>query len=355
MTDVMRARTLSDLIGVVPVLLGFHPRDSLVAVCLDGPAGRAGFRLRVDLPPPEAAELAADQLVGYLLRQDPDAVALIAYADTDLDEGARALTDAMTRLLRADGVHVTDAVRYDGTRYYSYSCQDPTCCPREGVPCDVSSSPLLAEAVFRGHEVLSDRDDLVRRFAPVSGRALEEAQRATEREVQGLGRVGAHGAAQRDAETVRRGLARVLPVVDAALGAGPGGPATGGGGSGSGHRLVPDDVAALSVWTSLVVVRDVLWSRITPANALASLTMWREVAVSAVAPFQAAPLTLAAFAAWLAGDGAQAQCALDRVAEVAPRYSMAALVQQALTECLDPAHWEGFDTDDVLRTVPGLS
>ncbi|MGH1562758.1 DUF4192 domain-containing protein [Mumia sp. DW29H23] len=348
MTDVMRARTLSDLIAVVPVLLGFHPHDSLVAVCLDGPSCRAGFRLRVDLPPVEHVEDAAEQLVGYLLLQEPDAVALVAYADAHRDEDARRLADAMTQRLRDHDVLVTDAVRFDGARYFSYSCEDPSCCSPEGVPCDVRTSPLLAEAVFRGVEVLPDRDGLVRRFAPVAGLLRAEAERATAVEASALGRRRLPGRTQRDPELLQRGLDRVRPVVDAWLSAADAV-------AGTGPALSAADKAALSVWTSLVVVRDVLWAGITRDNALESLALWREVAVSAVRPFEAAPLTLAAFAAWLAGDGAQAQCALDRVREVAPRYSMAGLVQTALSGCLDPAHWEGMSTDDILRTVPGLS
>ncbi|WP_370619352.1 DUF4192 domain-containing protein [Mumia sp. Pv 4-285] len=345
MTDLLRARTLSDLIGVVPALFGFHPHDSLVALCLDGPSGRAGFRLRTDLPPVVEAEAAARSLVGYLVAQEPEAVVLIAFAEEGRDHEARAVVDAMTEGLTAEGVRVVEAVRYDGTHYFSYSCTDPECCAPEGVPCDVASSPMLAEAVYRGLEVLPSRDDLVRRYAAVTGPARREAERATAREAAALGRRRSCLPAQRDPDLLRRGLDRVRPIVERLDGLAVA----------DGVVLSIPDKAALAVWTSLIVVRDVLWSRITHSNAAVSLATWREVGVSAVAPFQAAPLTLAAFSAWLSGDGAQAQCALDRVAEVAPGYSMAGLVQTTLTGCLDPRAWQGIGEDDVLRTVPGLS
>ena len=54
----------------------------------------------------------------------------------------------------------------------------------------------------------------------------------------------------------------------------------------------------------------------------------------------APPATLLAFAAWLAGDGALAWCALDRAREADPDYSMAALVERALTCAVPPSTWE---------------
>ena len=42
-----------DLIAVTPVLLGFVPRSSLIAMALGGASGRRlGLTLRIDLPPP---------------------------------------------------------------------------------------------------------------------------------------------------------------------------------------------------------------------------------------------------------------------------------------------------------------
>jgi hypothetical protein len=48
---------------------------------------------------------------------------------------------------------------------------------------------------------------------------------------------------------------------------------------------------------------------------------------------------LLAFAAWLAGDGALAWCALDRCEEAEPGYRMAALLTHALAAALPPSSW----------------
>ena len=65
----LRLSTPGDLIAAVPVLMGFHPRDSLVVISTACPVGgRVGLTLRVDLPAPEhRAELAAGDI--YTLRR----------------------------------------------------------------------------------------------------------------------------------------------------------------------------------------------------------------------------------------------------------------------------------------------
>ena len=55
---------------------------------------------------------------------------------------------------------------------------------------------------------------------------------------------------------------------------------------------------------------------------------------------QVVPASLLAFAAWLAGHGALAWCALDRAILVDPDYAMARLVGTALEQALAPNVWE---------------
>jgi hypothetical protein len=47
-----------------------------------------------------------------------------------------------------------------------------------------------------------------------------------------------------------------------------------------------------------------------------------------------------AFAAWLAGDGALAWCAVDRCQAVEPDHSLAGLVAQLLESATSPDDWE---------------
>ena len=58
----------------------------------------------------------------------------------------------------------------------------------------------------------------------------------------------------------------------------------------------------------------------------------------------AAPAALLGFAAWQAGQGALAWCAVDRCHEVDPDYSLADLVAEALIRVVPPDAWDdGFD------------
>src|SRR5262245_45703338 len=64
-------------------------------------------------------------------------------------------------------------------RYWSYVCDDPDCCPSEGIPFDVSASAVAAAATVVGLVALPDRQSLVRLVAPVDGAARASMLRAT--------------------------------------------------------------------------------------------------------------------------------------------------------------------------------
>jgi hypothetical protein len=86
-------------------------------------------------------------------------------------------------------------------------------------------------------------------------------------------------------------------------------------------------------------VRDVAWAEMTRDNARRHVELWRGVVRRTPVHLLAPPATLLAFAAWLAGDGALAWCALDRAKEADPDYSMAMLVERALTCAVAPSSW----------------
>lgn len=54
------------------------------------------------------------------------------------------------------------------------------------------------------------------------------------------------------------------------------------------------------------------------------------------------PAGLLGFAAWLAGHGALAWCAVDRCREVEPTNSVATLIDTLLRRAAPPELWEGF-------------
>ena len=70
------------------------------------------------------------------------------------------------------------------------------------------------------------------------------------------------------------------------------------------------------------------------------MRFWSDVVRRGPTPLLAAPAALLAFAAWQAGHGALAWCALDRCGEADARYPLAELVTHALERAVPPDVWE---------------
>jgi len=353
----LRVRSLSDLLSLVPVVLGFEPHESLVVTAVAG--SRPGFHARVDLPDlrdPEAGAALGTQAAAAVAAQGCTRVAILGFTrDPAADPCLRRVADAVV----GAGIEVVDVVRTDGRRYRSLDCRDPQCCPKEGVPYDPRSSILRAEAALAGIAVAPDRRAVAARFAPCSGETtgrMRAATRAAEREVvAALGLQDRRALARPPHQAVRAATTLGATQVDALLDrlldrqarVWPGRddvppdarPGLAADADAAADDRLNADAAALSVWCSVTCFRDLAWSRIDRASAARHLAMWSTVARRVVPPYEPAVLSLAAFAAWAAGDGASAWCALDRALTADPGYSMARLVSDALTRCVPPDVW----------------
>ena len=81
--------------------------------------------------------------------------------------------------LQAAGITVRDLLRVEDGRYWSYVCQDPGCCPPEGVAFDGPAHPAAAALTAAGLDVLPGRAALAASLAPVTGAAAEAMDQAT--------------------------------------------------------------------------------------------------------------------------------------------------------------------------------
>ena len=113
-----------------------------------------------------------------------------------------------------------------------------------------------------------------------------------------------------------------------------------------GFPLSDDDMVLLSVWVSTMEVRDAMVSLMTRDNAPDMLRLFTTLAQNVVPPCEPAVLTLAAFAAWLTGDGAQALIALERALEVEPDYSAANTLLGVLEHGISPDRWLAFGAEE---------
>jgi hypothetical protein len=107
----------------------------------------------------------------------------------------------------------------------------------------------------------------------------------------------------------------------------------------SGDRLTDAEVGRLVAACRDIELRDVAWAQMSREDARRHVEVWCDVVRRCPTELLAAPASLLAFAAWLAGDGALAWCALDRSALADPDYRMAGLVAHTLEHALSPASW----------------
>jgi hypothetical protein len=337
-----------DLLALVPCVLGFHPEESLVMVVVAGEG--PNLHARVDLPlDEESTELVVATLVNAVHRADATRTALIAY--THDHARARAITVRLATALEQRDVGVSLAIRADGERWYSLDCdldahdpahdpaRDPAggCCPPDGWPYDLSTHPFTAEAVLEGQVTYRNREaladslvgtdlaavDAVAEAAEESARRRSVVTRGPRRPAQ-AGDPEQAGPLERDDLVVEgewvRGRVRRFAT--------------------SGEPLDHDEVGRLLVAVADVEVRDVAWAEMTREGAAVHVDLWREVVRRAPHEWMAAPAALLAFAAWLAGDGALAWCAVERCQEADPDYSLARLVAETLEAAVPPTTWQ---------------
>ena len=332
---VISAGDPADLLALVAVRLGFHPRESLVVACLEPPRGRLGLVLRSDLPGVELGAELVDTVLPVLVQNGAAEVVVAIVAQRVHAYAPMAL--GLLEALAEHRVRVREALLADGHRWWSLLCAHSHCCHAAGTPYDVGSSPALAQAVLAGVPVLPSRESLAARFAPGSGprtQAVAVAAQAVQASLtRRWRRAGGGRALHRTPAVLGYGAARVRRLVTGAVG--------------GSSPPVPSDLvtAELAVWATLLPVRDVAWSLMSRESAAAHANLWAHVARYAPPGTTAGPLALSGFACWLDGDGASAWLAVERCLQVSPGYSMAELLVQALERAVPPRAWTPIPED----------
>lgn len=320
---VVRLSGPADLVGAVPSLLGFHPSESLVLCCLRGPSRRHCVTMRVDLP---AAGDAAEVIAGLAERARAvraDSALLVVYTEAGGGPVRRDLVTAAGDALTGLGIALEDAYRVGRGRWWSYLCQQESCCPAAGTP--LPDQPgggalqLQAEMIGCGMQVHADRDALRASIAPIGFPAragLEQAYARCERERAARLLAGAAARLRQDTISLCRELRQRYRT--------GGGPVT--------------DAEAARVCLGLqdVPARDAVlaWAAAPNAPVLALLT---DLARKALPPVDAPLCAVLAHVAYQHGDGALAACALDRALESGPTYQLAVLLEFALSRAIHPS------------------
>jgi hypothetical protein len=325
---VVRVGSPASLLALVPQLLGFEPRESIVVMGVEPPRGRVQLTLRFDLrgvSDPGTADLIARHLLSILTAQGLKVGVAVGY-------GAGCLVTPVADALRAYaaqvGFRLTELLRAQDGRYWSYLCTEPACCPADGVPYDVATHPVTAAFAAAGAPpVLADRAELVASVAALDGAAGESMQEATRQAEERAARLitqmiatGRKGAARR--LIAAAGLDAVSEAITRYA---------------DGGEFASDADAA---WLSLVLrdlrVRDDAWSRMDPRHREMYLRLWTDLTRRARPGYVAPAASLLAFAAWQCGNGALANIALDRALADDLRYSMARLLRQVIDAGVPP-------------------
>jgi Domain of unknown function (DUF4192)/Protein of unknown function (DUF3085) len=309
----IKLRSPADVVALVPYLLGFHPSQSLCLIGLND--SKLTCAIRYDLPEADDIGAFTDALTS-MVADKPIKVMLLAGYGTDA-EVTPALTATLDALAAIE-IPVADAVRAEEGRYFPYLCGDETCCPPEGTPYEIDTSAAAAAAVTAGLSALPDRSYLAARITPQQGTARAAVETATaratadiEQQMREPGGLCGFISEVRDTITTALDLYR------------------------DGGKLSDEDAARLSVFLGVIRLRDEAWATITLEVADSQLALWTDMTRRASINV-AACASLLAFTAWLTGDGAFANIAVERATDADPEYTMAHLLNSLLAVGLPP-------------------
>jgi hypothetical protein len=301
--DSLVARTPEDVVAAVPIVLGFVPDESVVMLTH---GAEHPFHARVDLPTGgRHRRECSEALLAPALRHRVSAVVFVLYtADVAL---ARGCAKTLLRTFARSGVEVIAVLRVDGGRWFSFSPGRRDEGP--GQACDVSGHAFTARAVASGRVMLSSRAELAATVA-ADGPASDAVAAA------------AHGWDALDpADEPAWALSTVGRLVAEVA------------------QPDPATTARLLLGLRLPEVRDAVLGSLDRSSADLVLPLLSAL-VRAAPPDLVAPVaSTLAFAAWLAGDGALAWCAVERADTGTEPCSLAGHVARALELAMPPAVW----------------
>ena len=140
----VRVTTPRELLSAVPALLGFYPRASVVVIGVMPPRGTVRVSLRFagyDPAGPGAAALGARFAVALLASEQCPQAAAVGYGP---DQHVAPFFALLREQAARHGIELTELVRAEDGRYWSYVCTGPSCCPAGGSPYDDTPDLALA-------------------------------------------------------------------------------------------------------------------------------------------------------------------------------------------------------------------
>ncbi|MFJ4989852.1 DUF4192 domain-containing protein [Streptomyces sp. NPDC088732] len=322
-------------------------------IALHGERGRFGGRARLGIPrnpdewPDAAAQLADCLVTGSAQRgAHPDAIVLFLVQDPaegeapgQVMERLRPLAQGLRVACGRLDVPVVEALCVSAGRWWSYSCPESECGPPEGAAVPPSGdSVMAAAAAYAGIRVRGSRKEIEDRFTPPPGGSTAALAREEALDAAAAGLVP-RMLERDDSDEVRRTTLRLLKAaLDRFRVADPedDGPI---GDRRDDGLLGDDEAAAMILGLQDRDTRDRAAEWMDPPHTDPALRLWRALARRCVEPYHehaAAPLTLAGWVAWAAGDEATARVAFGRALDLAPDYTFARLLNAAVNNGISP-------------------
>lgn len=306
----LRASGPAEILQVIPYLLGFHPEHSVVIVAMRGKSVVVSARYDLDAPPEYAAPLchsaAAAGATGVLVALYDETITGHPLAHSAYRDELRALFDKYE-------LNEVDALAVGGGRWWSYRCQDDSCCPLEGTEL-VTDGAVAAGAVAEGLVALPGRADLEVELEPDEERSADV--------LVALLALGEEEDDRPDVVLRAEAWAEVRRFVrDARRGTG----------------LPPPEQAARVLWALMdIAVRDATVGFLTSRPEREVEIAWRDL-VRAAPPLWRAPVaTIYALWCQAGGSGARANIAIETALDANPYYSMAQLLDEAQLRGMNP-------------------
>jgi hypothetical protein len=319
-TDAVRLTGPGELASALPRLLGFHPHNSVVAVCLHGSRRRVGLVMRFDLVGADDARPLAEAIADRVRSERPEAVAIAVFGDRLPRRSALPYVEIVEALETVPLPPILDTLLVVGDRWWSYYCTDEYCCGPGGNPVDPTSpgaTAVAAACALAGQGVLADR------AAVVDSIALSPTADSTMSDLisQLRARGGARSPGQAQASSVGALIERMTATLDDPR-----------------RPLDAADVAELAARCHDIGSRDeVLLAGGSPERRSEMLRVMVEVVRDVPPPHDAPVCTVLGWLAYSAGDGVVARAALDRALRTDPGYSLARLLARALDQQVHPA------------------
>ncbi len=304
----VRVTNPTDLLALVPYLLGYHPTSSLIVLALNGRTVLLTARLDLPMATGDAQQwhAALDTVVATMASHRATAAILAGYGSA---EQVALAVDAATAGLTAASIPVTEVLRVADGRCYSPA----------------------AAATAAGLVALPDRDALTAELAPVTGPARDAMVAATITAARFLLELADAAAPQAGADP---DTSPDTPLGRALLDAGQQYLAFAQRTYRAGRRLDDEQAALLTVLLELPAMGDLVARRTTGQRW--QIAMWTDLLRRAEPDFTTVPATLLALAAIQAGDGARAAIAAQRALDADPANRLAQLLAQALAAGIDP-------------------